>query len=154
VILRWFRDHPEEIRKAGFDPQELEIRMVTFDATVKTDGPSVFWESLCKKFRTTDRILFSFNTAEKCTPSTFQGFFAIRNIPSPKPVILIVDEASRLSSNNDCTMEFIDSLRTLKGDRDNFFLVSIILIGTESIRDFLISHQRPNAMSKISPFYA
>ncbi|CAG8490125.1 7145_t:CDS:2 [Funneliformis caledonium] len=154
AILRWFRDHPEKIREAGFDPQKLEIRMVTFDATVNTKDPSVLWESICKKFRTTDRKLFSFDTAEKCTSSTFQDFFSKRYLLSPKPIILIVDEASRLSAGDDCTVEFIDSLRTLKGDRVNFCLISIILVGTATIRDFLISHQRPNAISKISPFSA
>ncbi len=59
-----------------------------------------------------------------------------------------------MSASDVCTVEFIDSLRTLKGDRDNFCLISIILVGTASIRDFLISHQRPGAMSKISPFSA
>jgi hypothetical protein len=154
AILRWFRNHPEKIRKAGFDPQELEIRMVTFDATVNTEKPSKFWESVCKKLRTTDKNLFSFDTSEKCAPSTFQDFFSKRNLLSPKQIILIVDEASRMSASDDCTVEFMDSLRTLKGDRDNFCLTSIMLVGTASIRDFLISHQRPGAMSKISPFSA
>ncbi|CAG8727864.1 5655_t:CDS:2, partial [Funneliformis mosseae] len=26
AILRWFRDHPEKIREAGFDPQKLDFR--------------------------------------------------------------------------------------------------------------------------------
>jgi hypothetical protein len=155
VILRWFRDHPEKIREAGFDSQKLEIRMVTFDATINTEEPSMFWESVCKKFQTTDQKLFSLNTAGKCTSSTFQNFFSKRNSPSPKPIIILIDEALRLSANNPCTAQFIDSLRTLKGDRDNFYLVSIVLIGTASIRDFLVSpQQRPNAMSEILPFSA
>jgi hypothetical protein len=156
MILQWFQDHPEKIRDAGFDPQKLKIRMVTFDATINTEEPSMFWESVCKKFQTTDQKLFSFNTAEKCTSSTFQNFFSKRNSLSQKPIIILIDEASRLSANNSCTTQFIDSLRTLKGDRDNFCLVSIVLIGTASIRDFLVSYsqQRPTAMSKISSFSA
>jgi hypothetical protein len=80
-------------------------------------------------------------------------FFSKRRL-SPKQIILIVDEASRMSTSDDCTVEFIDSLRTLKGDRDTFCLISIILVGTVSIRDFLISRQRPEIISKISPFSA
>ncbi|CAG8526368.1 11240_t:CDS:1, partial [Paraglomus occultum] len=37
AILRWLRTHPEEIREAGFDPQKLEIFLVTFDANVLVD---------------------------------------------------------------------------------------------------------------------
>ena len=128
--------------------------MVTFDATVNTEEPSLFWNSVCKKLQTIDPKLFSFDTTEECSSHTFQKFFSKRSLLSPKPIILIVDEASRMSASDVCTVEFIDSLRTLKGDRDNFCLISIILVGTASIRDFLISHQRPGAMSKISPFLA
>ncbi|GES81921.1 P-loop containing nucleoside triphosphate hydrolase protein [Rhizophagus clarus] len=154
AILRWFRNHPEKIREAGFDPQELDIRIVTFDATVNTEEPTVFWESICKKLRNIDRKLFNFDPAEKCTSITFQGFFSKRYHFPPKQIILIFDDASRMSVSDDCTVEFIDSLWTLKGDRDNFCLLSVILIGTANIRDFLISHQSPGAMSKISPFSA
>ncbi|CAB4420631.1 unnamed protein product [Rhizophagus irregularis] len=155
AILRWFDDHPEKIREAGFDPLELEIKLVTFDSTVKTVNPSVFWKRVCTKLRTTDRNLFNYDTTEECTPGTFQGFFSKSDQQSPKQIILIVDEASRMSVSDECTVDFIDSLRTLKGDHTNFGLISIILVGTESIRDFLISHQKPNSVkTSISSFSA
>ncbi|RGB22978.1 hypothetical protein C1646_677445 [Rhizophagus diaphanus] len=154
AILRWFDDHPEKIKEAGFDPQELEFKFVTFDSTVKTDNPSVFWKCVCTKLRTIDRKLFNFNTDEECTSFTFQELFSKSDLLSPKQIILIVDEASRMSINDECTIEFIDSLRTLKGDLRNFRLISIMLVGTESIRDFLVTHQKPNSVSKISPFTA
>ena len=46
-----------------------------------------------------------------------------------------------MTVNDGCTVEFIDSLQTLKGDRDKFCLHSILLVGTASIRDVNVSKQ-------------
>jgi hypothetical protein len=153
AILQWFQDNLEYIKESGFGP--LEIQMLTFDSTVKTEkGPSMFWKSLCQKLRTIDENRFCYDDKTKESPSTFQNFFSKRNHPSINQVILLVDEASRLSTSddNECTVDFIDSLRTLKADRHNYCLHSILLVGTASIRDLLISRAKPGAASKISPF--
>ncbi|CAG8526348.1 11239_t:CDS:2 [Paraglomus occultum] len=81
-------------------------------------------------------------------------FFAKDKPLVQNQAIIIIDEASRLTSNDNeqVITEFIDSLRTLKGDRDNFRLYSLLLCGTASIRDLLLARQRPGSMSSISPF--
>lgn len=154
AILQWFQENLEYIKESGFGP--LEIQMVTFDATIKTEkGPSMFWKSLCQKFRTVDENRFHYDDKTEESPSTFQNFFSKKNHPSSSQVILLVDEASRLDTSdddNECTVDFIDSLRTLKAERHNYCLHSILLVGTASIRDLLISRAKPGATSKISPF--
>ncbi|CAG8461821.1 11604_t:CDS:2 [Ambispora leptoticha] len=65
-----------------------------------------------------------------------------------------------LSSTDEHRFGFSDSsktdwettLRTLKGDRTNYCLHSLALVGTSSIREFLIAHNKPGASSQISLF--
>ncbi|CAG8664055.1 1694_t:CDS:2, partial [Paraglomus brasilianum] len=158
AILRWFYTHLEQIREAGFDPQELEIYFVTFNANILVGSRrDMFWKSICKKFKLVDNARFNFDNSQQSSGNTFMRFFAKDNPLVQSQAIIIIDEASRLTSNDDeATMaiitEFIDSLRTLKGDRDNFRLHSLLLCGTANIRDLLLARQRPGSMSSISPF--
>ena len=148
----------EQIREAGFDPQELEIYFVTFDANILVGSRrDMFWKSICEKFKLVDNARFNFDNSQQSSGNTFMRFFAKDNPLVQSQAIIIIDEASRLTSNDDeATMaiitEFIDSLRTLKGDRDNFRLHSLLLCGTANIRDLLLARQRPGSMSSISPF--
>jgi hypothetical protein len=87
--------------------------------------------------------------------TTFKIFFSKKD--HPKKTILIIDEASRLSSLGDgnqtseCTSAFINVLRTLKGDRENFNLRSLLLVGTAATRDLLLPKSADGSPS-ISPF--
>ncbi|KAF9084895.1 hypothetical protein BGX27_003671, partial [Mortierella sp. AM989] len=81
--------------------------------------------------------------------------------PSAKRVILIIDETSRLTSvggvvsktTKEVTDEFINVLRTLKNP-NVFMLHAVALVGTESVREVLCTHNTPGRSSQIFPFTA
>ncbi|RUS24083.1 hypothetical protein BC938DRAFT_474152 [Jimgerdemannia flammicorona] len=144
ALMRWFQQHPEKF---------TELAGVSADR-----GPKVFWEAVCRKFLYLDPERFYFNDTVMDS-ATFQGFFSKRAHPSSKPIILIIDETSRLTSvggtvseaTKEVTDEFISALRSLKNAND-YSLHAVALVGTESIRELLIVHNKPGASSKISPF--
>ncbi|CAB4463174.1 uncharacterized protein OCT59_015317 [Rhizophagus irregularis] len=98
---------------------------------VINDGPEKFWWSICCQLESLDKNRFSFDK---------------------------LDEASYICGNDgDETIiqSFIGVLRSLKdGRRNQFGLYSILLVGTELIKEFLKNHQRAGSASIISPFSA
>ncbi|PKY54549.1 hypothetical protein RhiirA4_448052 [Rhizophagus irregularis] len=125
---------------------------------VINDGPEKFWQSICCQLESLDKNRFSFDKCEEASSFTFVGFFSKRNHPNAKECILIVDEASYIGENDvDETIiqSFIGALRSLKdGRRNHFGLYSILLVGTELIKEFLKNHQQAGSASIISPFSA
>ncbi|CAB4403835.1 unnamed protein product [Rhizophagus irregularis] len=93
--------------------------------------------------------------------SAFEEFFN-KDKTSLRDIILIIDEASRLINDNDETSrliikDFIASLQILKDQRGDISIVhSVMLIGTEVIKDFLLARAQysNNSTSAISPFSA
>ncbi|RUS15640.1 hypothetical protein BC937DRAFT_92194, partial [Endogone sp. FLAS-F59071] len=155
ALWRWFNE--QEL--AGGNRDDFDVYVVTFDANITAEnGPEAFWKSVCKRFRTTDPERFAFNNTE-IDSETFMTFFSKRAHPSSKPVVLIIDEASRLTSvggtiseaAKDVTDQFVGALRSLKNPND-FLLHSVALVGTESIRELLVPHNKPGASSQISPY--
>ncbi|CAB4386605.1 unnamed protein product [Rhizophagus irregularis] len=125
---------------------------------VINDGPEKFWWSICCQLESLDKNRFSFDKREEASSLTFVGFFSKPNHPNAKECILIVDEAPYICGNDgDETIiqSFIGVLRSLKdGRRNQFGLYSILLVGTELIKEFLKNHQRAGSASIISPFSA
>lgn len=165
ALMRWFEDHPEEFPEinptmlSDVDQQETyhgyEIYLVTFDTTIiVNDGLATFWKSVCSNLRVIDKSRFGISD-NIISAFTFKEFFAKKNLLKPRPVVLLIDEASRLVSSIDNVQlvinDFLSVLRTLKDDRTNYCLHSVALFGTESIMD-LIVHEHPGGRSTISPF--
>ncbi|CAB5354691.1 unnamed protein product [Rhizophagus irregularis] len=123
---------------------------------VINDGPEKFWWSMCCQLESLDENRFSLDKRKESSLSTFVGFFSKPNHPNAKECILIVDEASYIGGNDgDKTIiqSFIGALRTLKdGRRNQFGLYSVLLVGTELIKEFLKNHQRAGSGSILSPF--
>ncbi|RGB29102.1 hypothetical protein C1646_714278 [Rhizophagus diaphanus] len=128
------------------------------NGTVINDGPEKFWRSICCQLESLDKNRFSFDKREEASSLTFVGFFSKPNHPNARESILIVDEASYIGGNDvDETIiqSFIGALRSLKdGRRNHFGLYSILLVGTELIKEFLKNHHRAGSASIISPFSA
>ncbi|RUS31408.1 hypothetical protein BC938DRAFT_477883 [Jimgerdemannia flammicorona] len=161
ALIRWFQQHPEKFTElTGGNLDDFNIYVATFDSAVNADqGSEAFWRSVCKNLRRMDATRFSFDDDRVVSSETFVNFFAKRDHPSSKPIILIIDEASRLASvggtiseaAKEITDEFISALRSLKNAHD-YKLHAVALVGTESIRELLIVHNKPGASSQISPF--
>ncbi|RUS13606.1 hypothetical protein BC937DRAFT_95060 [Endogone sp. FLAS-F59071] len=91
--------------------------------------------------------------------ATFKKFFSKGYNPLSKPVILIIDEASRLTSvggtiseaAKEITDQFISTLRTLKNPND-FILHSVVLVGTSSIRELLVPLNKPEVKELFDEF--
>jgi len=144
---------------SGGNRDDFEVYVVAFDANVTAEkGPEAFWKSVCKRFHTTAPKRFPFDVTKSADSETFMRFFSKGFHPSSKPAIVIIDEASRLTSVGGTiseaakvvTDQFISTLRSLKNA--HFLLHSIALVGTASIRELLIVHNKPGASSQISPF--
>ena len=138
-----------------------EIYIITFSSGIVIDeGLDKFWHSVCTKMASLDARRFTFNINNTASSSTFEGFFSKYNYPSAKDCIIIIDEASYLgnrygSNNSEIVRSFISSLRVLKDGRGQYNVYSLLLVGTNVIRDFLVQHQRPDSDdpgSNISPF--
>ncbi|RUP33698.1 hypothetical protein BC936DRAFT_138552 [Jimgerdemannia flammicorona] len=161
ALIRWFQQHPEKFTElTGGNLDDFNIYVATFDSAVNADqGSEAFWRSVCKNLRRMDATRFSFDDDRVVSSETFVNFFAKRDHPSSKPIILIIDEASRLASvggtiseaAKEITDEFISALRSLKNAHD-YKLHAVALVGTESIRELLIVYNKPGASSQISPF--
>ncbi|KAF9372619.1 ATP-dependent RNA helicase [Mortierella sp. AD011] len=168
ALLRWFIEHKELLQQADedlLDPENglyygYEIYILTIDGSVVVDeGESVFWETICRNLNLINPTRFPLREEEIPDNFTFQGFFSIRNINNPRPVILIIDEASRLAKPNgaqandvqEIINNFLSILRTLKDDRSTYCIHSVALCGTESIKDLTV-HESPNHPQSLSPF--
>jgi len=138
------------------DKYNKEVYIVTFSSGIVVDeGLDKFWHSVCAKMQSlnADRFKYNvFNESTRASSNTFESLFSRRNNPSAKDCIIIVDEASYLAGNQKITESFISSLRVLKDGHGQFNVFSFMLVGTETIREFLLSYQRPNSASIISPF--
>ena len=153
AVQRFLDDNQDKFQTPdGYNPDDgFEQYLVTFDISIATrKGSQEFWRTLCARFHTVNPERFDFDSVS-ASAATFCNFFSKTHLRSPKPVILLVDEASRLSIG-DLTYEFLGTLRALKDDRRSFCLHSLVLVGTESIMDFLLSRPLPNARSTVSPF--
>ncbi|RUS12588.1 hypothetical protein BC937DRAFT_87464, partial [Endogone sp. FLAS-F59071] len=138
ALLRWFDEHPEKFTEfSGGNRDDFDIFVATFDGSITVDqGPKVFWESICRNIRSLDPERFTINDTVMDS-ATFKIFFSKRAHPSSKPVILIIDEASRLTSvggtitevAKEATDQFISTLRALKNPHD-FLLHSVALVST------------------------
>ncbi len=118
------------------------------------DGLEKFWQSICCQLKSLNKNQFSFKDYKKISLHIFTRLFLKSNHSNAKESILIVDEASYIGGNNDKTIikDFIDSLQFLKDEYDNQFnLYSILFVGTELIKEFLINHKNSGT---ISPFSA
>jgi hypothetical protein len=140
---------------------DKEVYVMNFNSgTVIDKGLEEFWHSICYQLKSLDNKRFPFDTHDKASSFTFVEFFSKKNYPNEKESILIVDEASYIGGNNAnkaIIQSFIGSLRSLKDGRgDQFSLYSVLLVGTELIKEFLINHQQvgPVSASIISPFSA
>ncbi|KAF9346288.1 hypothetical protein BGX26_002233 [Mortierella sp. AD094] len=163
ALLRWLKEHPEKFTElTGRDQDNFAIYFVTFDSTVKTDkGSGEFWRTVCKILRQIDRERFQFDDTASIDGNTFKGFFSKGNRSSTKRAILIIDEASRLTSvggalseaAKEITGEFIDVLRSLRNEH-NYILHAVALVGTESVKELLAVRITPGKSSQISPFTA
>lgn len=139
------------------DEYNKEVYIVTFSSGIVVDkGLNEFWRSVCAKMQSLNADRFKYNVFDEfaqASSNTFESLFSKRNNPSAKDCIIIIDEASYLAGNQTITESFISSLRVLKDGRGQFNVFSFMLVGTEIIREFLLSHQRStNSMSIISPF--
>ncbi|PKY53524.1 hypothetical protein RhiirA4_447643 [Rhizophagus irregularis] len=117
---------------------------------ITNEGLSEFWGSVCVKVKSAipayvDEASFSTELKnEKIGASAFEGLFN-KDKTSLRDIILIIDEASRLINDNDETSrpiikDFIASLRVLRDQRGDISIVhSVVLIGTEVIKDFLLA---------------
>ncbi|KAF9175972.1 ATP-dependent RNA helicase, partial [Mortierella sp. AD011] len=168
ALLRWFIEHGELLPSANeelLDPKNglyygYEIYILTPDSSVVVDeGKSKFWGTICDNLNTIDPTGFPLREGEIPDNLTFKKFFSKRNINNPRPVILIIDEASRLVKANkvhaddvqEITNSFLTILRTLKDDRTNYRIYSVALCGTENIKN-LIVHESPNHLQSLLPF--
>ncbi|PKY53802.1 hypothetical protein RhiirA4_426293 [Rhizophagus irregularis] len=138
-----------------------------YSGIVTNKGLSEFWRSVCFKVKSVipayvDKVSFSTLLKEKkIGASAFEEFFN-KDKTSLRDIILIIDEASRLINDNDETSrliikDFIASLQILKDQRGDISIVhSVMLIGTEVIKDFLLARAQysNNSTSAISPFSA
>ncbi|RUS35386.1 hypothetical protein BC938DRAFT_471015, partial [Jimgerdemannia flammicorona] len=159
ALVQWFHQNPEKFRElAGGDQDDFAIYVATFDSAVRADqGPKVFWQTLCRNIYSLDESRRQRDTVMDSV--TFKNFFSKHINPSSKPVILIIDEASRLTSvggrtiseaTKEVTDEFISALRSLRNAND-YSLHAVALVGTESIRELLIPHNKPGSSSQVSP---
>ncbi|CAG8635326.1 8917_t:CDS:2, partial [Paraglomus occultum] len=144
---------------------DFAICYISFNSGVVFDeGVEKFWWSMLDSLRVADRNVFSFDNRKGIATSTaFKEFFSKTCSYPRKPTILIIDEASKmydLGKNNvdvntdKIINEFIATLRDLRDDRDQYWLYSVVLLGTESVREVLATRQRPGSSSLISPFSA
>jgi AAA domain len=137
---------------------DKEVYIITFSSGIVVDeGLNEFWHSVCAKIQSLNANRFKYNVFDKfarasASSNTFESLFSRHNNPSAKDCIIIIDEASYLAGNQKITESFISSLRVLKDGRGQFNVFSFMLVGTEIIREFLLSHQRPDSVSIISPF--
>ncbi|KAF9400851.1 ATP-dependent RNA helicase, partial [Entomortierella beljakovae] len=139
---------------SGHPQNEFSIYMVTFDSSVTLDNN--FWTTVCEQFMAQDHDRFYFDKTFPANGSTFKGFFSKR--VSAKRSILIIDEASRITSVGDVpntnmaiTNKFINVIRSLRDDY-NYNLHAVLLVGTESVRELLTVHNTAARTSQISPF--
>lgn len=137
---------------------DKEAYVITFSSGIVVDeGLHEFWHSVCAKTQTLNANRFKYNVNDQsarasASSNTFESLFSRNNNPSEKDCIIIIDEASYLAGSQKITESFISSLRVLKDGRGQFNVFSFMLVGTEIIREFLLSHQRPNSVSIISHF--
>lgn len=137
----------------------FEIFLLNLDATVIVNqGNDKFWRSICRNLRISRSTRFPFRDEQIADVMTFKNFFAKANLPDPRPVILLIDEASRLVQANgsmngvqEIVNEFLSTLKVLQEDHTNHCIYSVALFGTESVKD-LIVHESPNRPLSISPF--
>jgi len=155
--INYYIEPKEIIEKLGnFLRDGKFCLLMSFDSgIVINDGLEKFWKSVCFKLSSLGKDRFSFDKQEEMSSSTFESLFSKLNHPNVKESILIVDEASHIYGNDAIIQSFIGSLRSLKdGRRNHFNLYSILLVGTEHIREFLVNNQQVNSTSIISPFSA
>ncbi|KAF8954063.1 ATP-dependent RNA helicase, partial [Entomortierella lignicola] len=157
ALLRWFIENQKQfkpidegyypdINEEELDPKHglyygYEIFLVNLDSTVVVNkGCDIFWHTLCRNLEISDRERFALG-GKQGDVFEFKRFFSKTNLAKPRPVILLIDEASRLIPGDDAREvinEFISALKTLKDDHTNHCIYSIVLCGTESIKDLLV----------------
>ncbi|KAF8961900.1 hypothetical protein BGZ46_001279, partial [Entomortierella lignicola] len=155
ALLRWFQANPSMFKcVAGEDQKDFSIYMITFDSTVKLDDN--FWTTVCEQFMALDKNRFYFDKTFPANGNTFKGFFA--KSASAKRSILIIDEASRMTSigdvsdtNKAITDEFINVIKSLRDDY-SYNLHAVLLVGTESVREPLTVHNTAARTSQVSSF--
>jgi len=142
----------------GYDQLGYEVFYISFGSgIIVNEGTTAFWKSLCGRLHVIYGDRFTFNKNEDTTSDTFVSFFSKITDRTRKPVILIIDEASKMVDGDktyNIVTDFISTLRDLRDNNINFCLHALALIGTESVREFLLGQQNPNSQSPISPFSA
>ncbi|CAG8607068.1 5482_t:CDS:2 [Paraglomus occultum] len=140
--------HTLTVDMAGSRLTTPDAYIISFNAGIDIDnGVDAFWMSICKKLRVLNPTLFTFDEQLCVTSHTFESFFLRQS--SSRPMILFIDEASYLVGKDlEIINSLLDTLRLLKGDRNNRCLHAIALIGIETIKWLL---QRPGSLS---PFTA
>ncbi|KAF9166394.1 ATP-dependent RNA helicase [Mortierella sp. AD011] len=172
ALLRWFMEHQEHfaliskekyscINEKDHDPKSgsyrgYEIHILTLNSSIIVDrGVGKFWETICKTLNRSDPTRFHLEPMEEITGSSqFKRFFSRKSLTNARPVILLIDGASRIvqvdSSNNgiqDVIKDFASVLKALRDDRDTSCMYSTGLFGTENVKS-LIAHESPFSYSK------
>ncbi|CAG8674106.1 1658_t:CDS:1, partial [Paraglomus brasilianum] len=140
----------------GYEQTGFEVYYISFQSGIEFGNTSRFWWSLCATLMAKNNSRFKFENASRSASSaTFLSFFSKCPKSQQKPVMLIIDEASMLYEIKDTpggiVDQFIGTLRAIKDDITGCCLHSIALVGTESVRDVLISRQ-VKGQSIYSPF--
>ncbi|KAF9197886.1 ATP-dependent RNA helicase [Haplosporangium sp. Z 27] len=141
--LRWFREHREH-----FMLIDKEIYPdVNKDEYIPRHGLYYGYEI----------HIITFDTSIVVN-GTIDEFWETKNLDKPRPVILLIDEASRLASADNSKngvqgviSSFTSTLKALRDDRETYCIYSVGLYGTESVKD-LIAHESPSHPPSISPF--
>ncbi len=135
-----------------------EVYIITFSSEIVTDrGLNKFWHSVYVKIQSLNANWFKYNVFDRFTQvlvssNTFESLFSKHNNLSAKDCIIIIDEASYLAGNQKITKSFINLLRVLKDGYDQFNVFFFMLVDTEVIKEFLLSHQQSDSVLTISPF--
>lgn len=152
-MMAYLRRIYETYQVPGYNQPGLEVYYVTLQYGIEFKSCSSFWGSFCRTLRANYHQRFGYDDSEPASAATFPSFF--RN--PQKPVILVIDEASMLyemnkqDTGNRIIGDFIGALRGLKDNYLDFSLHSVVLVGTESIRELLAGHG-VEGRSIFSPF--
>jgi hypothetical protein len=139
-------------------PGNVKIFQVFLDGIDLENGANGFWISMIQWFNSADPEQFP--DANTLMSSSFQKLFNKELYPDPS--ILIIDEASNLFQINhlndtnyiNIIDEFIGVLQNIKQNCSTYSVYAIVLVGTETVRDVLITRPLPNKKLIISPFTA
>ncbi|KAG0004853.1 ATP-dependent RNA helicase [Entomortierella chlamydospora] len=172
ALLRWFKEHQEHfapiskesysgINEKDHDPKSglyygYEIHILTLNSSIIVDwGVGKFWETICKTLNRSDPTRFHLEPMEEIMDSSqFKRFFSKKSLTNPRPVILLIDEASCIaqvdsstSGVQDVIKDFTSVLKALRNDRHTFCMYSTGLFGTENVKA-LIVHESPFSYGK------